>query len=192
MQKAAIRKKYLQERSQLSDKNIEEFSLAIANHLLHMPIWDKDVFHVFCSIPGKQEVDTEILMTLLMGKNKQIVVPKMLSETIDLEHYLLTEETIFQPNNWGIPEPKNGKQIKESAIEVVFVPLLAVDQQGHRVGYGKGFYDRFLAKCSPTCIKIGIGFWEPIGVIEDITPTDIALNTYVCPKGIWKFESNPF
>lgn len=190
MQKAAIRKKYLQERSQLSNRNIEEFSLAIANHLLQMYIWDKDVFHIFFSIPGKQEVDTEILMTLLMGKNKQIVVPKMLTETNDLEHYLLTEETIFQANNWGIPEPKNGKQMKESAIEVVFVPLLAVDQQGHRVGYGKGYYDRFLAKCSPNCLKIGVGFWEPISLIENVTPSDIPLNAYVCPKGVWKFESD--
>jgi 5-formyltetrahydrofolate cyclo-ligase len=76
----------------------------------------------------------------------------------DLSHILLTDATPIKPNSYGIPEPTGGIAVSPATIEVVFVPLLAYDINGNRIGYGKGYYDRFLAQCDPKCNFIGLSF----------------------------------
>ena len=87
----------------------------------------------------------------------------------------------------GIPEPLNGNKIKINLIEVVFVPLIIVDKIGNRVGYGKGYYDRFLSNCDKKVIKVGLSFFDIIEKIEDTTYSDIRLNYCITPKKIIKF-----
>ena len=70
---------------------------------------------------------------------------------------------------------------------MVFVPLLVFDQQGHRVGYGMGYYDRFLVQCSETTLKVGLSFFDPVSKIEDIKTHDIALDFALTPEGIFTF-----
>ena len=70
-----------------------------------------------------------------------------------MTHYLLTDNTKIKKNKYNIPEPIDGIEVPDNKIEVVFVPLLAFDKKGHRVGYGKGFYDHFLSGCQPNTIK---------------------------------------
>ena len=89
-----------------------------------------------------KEVDTSYLLSILLGKDKQPIIPKIADDFL-LEHYLLTDQTPLKPNRWGIPEPLSGIPITPQLIQVVFVPLLAFDCQGHRVGSGRGYYDRF-------------------------------------------------
>ncbi|MDP2160837.1 MAG: 5-formyltetrahydrofolate cyclo-ligase, partial [Flavobacterium sp.] len=90
-------------------------------------------------------------------------------------------------NDYGIPEPVDGLEVPVAKIDVVFVPLLAYDKNGHRVGYGKGFYDRFLSECKPTTIKIGLSFFEPEDLIEDVFESDIQLNYCITPQTIYIF-----
>ena len=101
---------------------------------------------------------------------------------------LLTDNTKFQKNEYNIYEPVNGIEVPNAKIEVVFVPLLAYDKLGNRVGYGKGFYDIFLSKCNEDVIKIGLSFFEPEEIIEDVSPTDIRLDYCVTPKTIHLFH----
>ncbi len=82
----------------------------------------------------------------------------------------------------------NGLEVPVAMIEVVFVPLLAFDQQGHRVGYGKGFYDQFLSECNPETIKIGLSFFETEDTIDDVFELDIPLNYCVTPSKIYQFD----
>ena len=103
-----------------------------------------------------------------------------------MSHYLLTDNTRIKPNIWNIPEPQDGVQIEASKLEVIFVPLLAFDKVGHRVGYGKGFYDVFLKKC-PNAVKIGLSFFEADEKIKDIHPDDIALDYCLTPNQIYQF-----
>jgi 5-formyltetrahydrofolate cyclo-ligase len=70
---------------------------------------------------------------------------------------------------------------------VVFVPLLAYDKSGQRVGYGKGFYDTFLQQCKPNTVKIGLSFFAPEENIEDVSANDVALDYVVTPEGIVRF-----
>src|SRR5690606_38494377 len=146
-------------RNALSPEEIEEKSVVIANQSLQLPIWNYSHFHLFLSIKKLNEVNTEPLLHILSGKDKNIIISKTYFDTLSIEPILLTDNTVIKKNNWDIPEPENGIPFPAEKIEVIFIPLLAYDSLGNRVGYGKGFYDRFLAKCNPDCIKIGLSFF---------------------------------
>ncbi len=123
----------------------------------------------------------------MQGKDKEVVVPKIAAAE-QLQHFLLTDQTRFQKNALGISEPVSGIEIEALKIDVVFVPLLAFDNKGNRVGYGKGYYDRFLARCKPDCIKIGLSFFEEEQDSFIIEPTDIPLDYCVTPEQLYDFS----
>jgi 5-formyltetrahydrofolate cyclo-ligase len=187
MFKKEIRLKYKELRSSLSENQMEELSLAIANEVLLLPIWEKTYFHVFLPIQEQKEVNTEYILHLLSGKDKEICISKSDFETQKMTHYLLTDNTKIKKNNYNIPEPVDGIEVPSNKMEVVFIPLLAYDKNGNRVGYGKGFYDKFLAECNPNTIKIGLTFFEPEEIISDVITKDIQLNYCVTPKSVFKF-----
>jgi 5-formyltetrahydrofolate cyclo-ligase len=187
MQKKELRSKYKALRTQLSENELEEMSLAIANKLLTLPIWEKTYFHVFLPITEQKEVDTELILNLLSGKDKEIIISKSDFETRNMTHFLLTDNTKIKKNEYNIPEPVEGIEVPSNKIEVVFIPLLAFDKQGHRVGYGKGFYDVFLSECNPETIKIGLSFFEAEELIANICETDVKLDYCVSPNTIYEF-----
>lgn len=185
MDKATLRKTYITRRSELTDAAIEDKSLAIANQALKMPIWDKMYHHIFLSIRGKKEINTEYLLHILQGKDKNVCVPIM-KANVQLEHILLQDSTRIKLAGFGVPEPEDGIAIPTDKIEVVFVPLLAYDKKGNRTGYGKGFYDGFLANTQPETLFIGLSFFEP----EDSVPAeahDVPLDYCITPNKIYKF-----
>lgn len=187
MQKKELRSKYKALRSGLSQEDIEEKSLAIANQVVGMNIWDKLYYHIFLPISEHKEVDTEFLLQVLTGKDKEIVVSKSDFETRKMTHFLLTDNTKFRKNEYNIPEPVDGIEVPADKIDVVFVPLLAFDTKGHRVGYGKGFYDLFLSGCKKDTLKIGLSFFEAEGEIIDIFDNDVRMDFCVTPDRIYEF-----
>ena len=187
MTKGELRKKYKDLRKTLSIEGIETQSLAIANQLLELPIWSKTYYHLFLSITEHKEVQTELILHILHAKDKEVIISKSNFKTQELTNYLLTDNTVIKKNTWGIPEPVDGITVNNSKIEVVFVPLLAFNKEGHRVGYGKGFYDKFLSKCRPETIKIGLSFFEVEDLITGIIESDVALDYCVTPKTIYIF-----
>ncbi|PKH66625.1 5-formyltetrahydrofolate cyclo-ligase [Flavobacterium sp. ALD4] len=186
--KKELRTKYKALRSQLSDNDVETMSLAITNLLLTLPIWEKRYFHIFLPITEQKEVDTELILHLLSGKDKEIIISKADFDSRKMTHFLLTDNTKIKKNEYNIPEPVDGIEVPSNKIEVVFVPLLAYDKQAHRVGYGKGFYDKFLGECSPGTIKIGLSFFEAEESITDIYEDDIRMDYCITPNNIHKFE----
>jgi 5-formyltetrahydrofolate cyclo-ligase len=187
MTKTELRTKYKALRKNLSETEVEEMSLAIANSVLALDIWDKTYFHVFLPIEEQKEVNTEFLLHLLSGKDKEIVISKADFATRKMTHFLLTDNTKIKKNEYNIPEPVDGIEVTSSKIEVVFVPLLAFDTLGNRVGYGKGFYDQFLSECQPETIKIGLSFFEAETVIADVFEKDIRLDLCITPKNSYRF-----
>lgn len=185
--KKELRLYYKSLRSELSLDEIEEKSLAVANSLLQLPIWDKVYYHVFLPIEEQKEINTEYILHLLSGKDKEIVISKSDFETRKMSHFLLTDNTKIKKNEYNIPEPVNGLPVPSETIEVVFVPLLAFDIFGNRIGYGKGFYDKFLAECKPETIKIGLSFFEAVNQIDDVFESDIKLDYCVTPLKIYSF-----
>jgi 5-formyltetrahydrofolate cyclo-ligase len=186
MEKEFLRKKYKELRSNLSGEEMENGSLEIANRLLSLDIWDHNYYHIFLPIAEKKEVNTEYILHILQGKDKSVVVPKSDFTTDAMSHILLQENTVLKISGYGIPEPESGIEVSPEQIDVVFVPLLAYDSSGNRVGYGKGFYDRFLATCPPHAIFIGLSFFEPEKkIIHEII--DIPLNFCVTPQSTHRF-----
>lgn len=185
--KKELRLHYKNLRKELTFDVIEEKSLAIANNLLNLSIWNKTYYHIFLPIEEQKEVNTEFILHLLSGKDKEIVVSKSDFETREMSHFLLTDNTKIKKNEYNIPEPLNGLSVPSETIEVVFVPLLAFDIFGNRIGYGKGFYDKFLAECKPETIKIGLSFFEAVNQIDDVFESDVKLDYCVTPEKIYSF-----
>lgn len=189
MLKKELRTKYSQLRSLLTPNEIIEKSIRIANTLLDLPIWDFQNYHIFLPIERKFEIDTEGIISILLGFDKNVIVPKITSPN-NLEHYLLTDNTKFKINNLGVPEPLDGITVDPKKIDVVFIPLLAFDKLGNRIGYGKGYYDRFLNDCKQGVLKIGISFFEAEDTISDVSPLDIPLDYCVTPEKTYSFKTS--
>jgi len=100
---------------------------------------------------------------------------------------LFDDEVELVDNAFGIAEPSAGEIVEPGEIDLALVPLLAFDQHGYRVGYGKGYYDKFLSQCREDVIKIGLSFFEPVDEIGDINQFDIPLNYCVTPQKVYEF-----
>lgn len=187
MNKKDLRERYKLLRQSLNESLIADYSIQIANQLLKIPVWDKIYFHLFLSIEEKKEVQTSFILNLLYGKDKEVVISKSNFEDGTMINYLLTENTRIKKNSYNIPEPVDGIQVPDSKIDVVFVPLLAFDKNGNRVGYGKGFYDKFLQSCRAETIKIGLSFFTAEDNIDDVGQHDIQLDYCVTPETIYNF-----
>ncbi len=187
MTKSELRKKYKGLRRKLSSEEVDDKSIAIANNLLKLDIWNYNFYHIFLPIEEQREVNTEFILNILSGKDKDIVISKSDFETLSMKHFLLTDSTRIKKNDYNIPEPIGGIEIPSEKLDVVFVPLLAYDTLGNRVGYGKGFYDRFLSECRESVIKIGLSFFGPEDFITNVNPDDVKLNYCVTPVKLISF-----
>ena len=186
MDKKSLREYCKLQRSELNEQEREERSLAIANKSLEMDIWDRKIYHIFLPILRLGEINTEYFLNILNGKDKDIVIPKTDFSTNTMSHYLLTDSTSIQINTWGIPEPQDGIIIEKNLLDVIFVPLLGFDLKGNRLGYGKGFYDRFLAQCKEDCLKIGLSYFAPLETIP-AEKNDILLDACITADKIYNF-----
>ncbi len=187
MTKSELRKLYKEKRKQLSDAEIEKFSKEILVNLKSMPIWEKSVFHIFVPIEKQREINTFPIIHYLLEQNKTVVVPRI--ENGQIENCLLSPETVWTTGKLDIPEPKICQKIDNEQIEIVFLPMLICDKQGNRIGYGGGYYDRFLANLREETLKIGLNYFPPISQINEIEKTDIPLNYCVTPEEIVSFDS---
>lgn len=188
MTKQDLRLDYKKRRNNISPQSLANASLSIAKNVLRIPIWDYTYYHIFLSIAEKKEPDTSYILSILQGKNKKIVLPKVSGNT--LSNYLFDENTHLITNKWHIPEPIEGVEVPAEHIDVVFVPLLAFDKIGNRVGYGKGFYDSFLGNCKAEVIKVGISLFGPAEEVSDIFEKDIALDYCVTPEKNYSFKTD--
>ncbi len=189
MNKTEIRKKYKKLRQNLNEEDIEALSLEIANRSLELSIWEANYYHLYLPISGKKEVNTEYLLHILQGKDKSVVISRSNFQTLEMEHFLLQENTKIKVSEFGIPQPENGVQIDPEMLDVIFVPLLAFNLLGHRVGYGKGFYDRFLYRCRPESVKVGLSLFEAEEnfIHENM---DFPLDYCITPKKIYGFKNS--
>ena len=137
MLKKKLRLNFTDKREKLTREEVLTSSMSISLLLEQLPIWHCQYHHIFLTILEKKEVDTSFIIDLLRNRKRTIAVPKI-SENLQLEHFILTEGTRLVENSWGIPEPETGERIDPESIDVVYIPLLAFDLSGNRVGYGKG------------------------------------------------------
>lgn len=185
MTKAELRKDYKQRRTLLTEAEISSFNRALQEHLKQYDWRSVYYVHTFLPILGQNEPDMWSFITNIRIYYPHIGIVVSRSEPRDcsMQHFLLTADIDLKENVWGVVEPVGGERISETLLDVVLVPLLIADKEGNRVGYGKGFYDRFLAKCRPDCRKIGVSLFEPIEKIDDVDPLDVPLDMLITPQG---------
>ena len=182
MNKASLRKLYKQKRKELSAKVVDNIQESIYQQVFTLDYSSINTVHVFLTIERLLELNTNPIIDFLLLNNKQVVVSVSDFETNTLKHYLFDRKTKLKVSSYGIPEPINGKEINPKEIDLVFVPLLISDEKNYRVGYGKGFYDRFLYECRKDVKTIGLNFFKPIKEISDLNIYDVALANVISPK----------
>ena len=186
--KETLRQVYLEKRLFLSTSELGRRNQLLSNLLLSSLSFERfKTIHLFMSIKGKNEVDTFGMMEKIRGLN--ISVQFMTSKTKPkgiLEHYQISSNTKYEINKWGIPEPVNAPVADINEIDIVFIPLIIFDKKGQRIGYGKGYYDRFL-KLIPNTIKVGITLGPPLDKIEYVGEYDVALDACCTPFEYYEF-----
>jgi 5-formyltetrahydrofolate cyclo-ligase len=188
MNKDELRKIHLAKRLALTESEHRELSTKISElFFLSFDLSEVKVIHLFLPILSKREPDTWLIIKRLQKEfpHIRLVLPKV--NGAEMENIVFEDYDQLESSKWGMVEPKQGVQISVQEIDMVLVPLLAFDKYGHRVGFGKGYYDKFLASCKPTCKKIGISFFEEV-IIDDINPFDKALDHCITPRDVILFK----
>lgn len=147
------------------------------------------VLHSFLPISRNREPNTWLIINRLKAEHPAIKVsiPKINAEG-SIESYFL-EGSKPELNSWGIPEPTQGILTDPSTIDLILVPLLAFDKHGYRVGYGKGYYDRFLKDCRNDSKKIGLSFFPPEDKIIDLFEEDFRIDAVITPDKLYSFST---
>lgn len=188
MIKSELRKIYLARQKSIAVDARSEKSRQIAD--LFFQNFDLDsvkILHSFVAIEKFNEIDTSPIFQQIWKEFPQIqtVVPRIDFESGEMEQVVFTAETVLVQNVWSIHEPEHDATVETDAIDMVLAPLVCFDDRGYRVGYGKGFYDRFLGKCRPDCIKIGLSSFPPVAEISDAGSHDVRLDFCITPDEIF-------
>lgn len=186
MTKKELRKEYLKKRLALSVDEVNFLSRQISeNFFLQFKPSENQSVHVFLSIEKFNEINTKIFIEEFFKKKMRVFVPKMIGEKlISVE---LKENTLLAKNKWDILEPVSHEDCGVQNFDYVITPLLYCDKKGNRVGYGKGFYDKFFAQLDENSKKIGVNYFPPNDIIDDVEPTDIPLDYLATPVAVLSF-----
>ncbi|HEU5366322.1 MAG TPA: 5-formyltetrahydrofolate cyclo-ligase [Hanamia sp.] len=190
MTKKELRNIFKEKRKALSVHDIEKFNDLILINFQKLKLPFINCVHTYVASLKLGEPDTATIVRYLQFINPltKIVIPKVDIHSGSISHYHFEEGMELITNAYGIDEPKEGNLISEDEIDLVLIPLLAFDKKGFRVGFGKGYYDKFLARCKPNVIKTGLSFFDPVDEIKDISGFDIPLNFCITPKEIFSFS----
>ncbi|MBM7417786.1 MULTISPECIES: 5-formyltetrahydrofolate cyclo-ligase [Chryseobacterium] len=188
MKKSELRKIYLEKRNNLSKDEISLFSKRIFQNFINYfkPVSDRKI-HIFIPIEKFKEINTQIFIDYFLSRNIKVFVPKIVdTKLISVEIF---SDTQFETNNWGISEPVSNEDSEVLDFNFVITPLLYCDFKGNRVGYGKGFYDQFFENISKNSKKIGVNYFNPDDMIDDVWENDIPLDYLVTPTEVLSFSS---
>lgn len=186
--KTELRQEYRQLRKQLSGAEVNDLSQKIAKQVGNWLDGQESLmqFHLFFPIAKFNEVNTFYLQQLLEQRGKTLYTSQVNREEDRLDTLLLPSEAAFFLDEWGIPVPQESLRVPTTKIQVVFVPLLAYDSSGHRLGFGKGFYDKFLSSLEQSVIKVGLSFFPAEEAIPT-EPHDVPLDYCITPDRIRAF-----
>ena len=192
MLKTELRKIYLRRQRNLSPNERIEKSRAIDGQFFHyFDLSAIKFLHCFLPIEKFGEIETKFIFHKIWREFPKIetLAPRVNFQIGEIENLKYAPETELARNIWQIVEPTGGNLIETEKVDLVLTPLLCFDRRGFRAGYGKGFYDKFLRRCRPNCLKIGLSFFEPVDVIADVNEFDVKLDYCVTPEKIYEFAA---
>ena len=185
--KSELRKIYTEKRKSMSSVEVEYLSKSIFEQFLEAFDMSKvKNVHIFLPIKQKNEVSTWDFIKYFWDKGISVFVPKIVQN--EIKTIQLKPDTPLKENDWGILEPEDDF-VENIKFDIVITPLLCCDNQGNRVGYGKGFYDMFFSKMNHNALKVGVSFFPPTALISDVSELDIPLDYLVTPTEALSFIS---
>ncbi len=191
MTKQELRKSFLQKRLALTDQEYSNNNIQIRERFFaSIDLISIKVIHAFLPLLKNKEPNTWLIIDRLKKDfpSIKISIPKIdLNNT--LVSYYLDDNSNLELNKLGIEEPVSGTLTNPTDIDLVIVPLLAYDKSGNRVGYGKGYYDRFLRTCRENSVKVGISFFDAVEKIDDTNEFDFRINQCINPNQSIPFSS---
>ena len=188
MKKNVLRLEYKNKRLALNEEMIHIASEQIVEKLTDFILSNGfQHVHTYLSSDKHKEVHTKDFVRIMWHNSINLYTSISNVNDYSMTHYPLNEHTELKENQWGILEPLGEEPIDEKQFEVVVTPLLVFDKNGNRVGYGKGYYDRFFSKCHPEVIKIGLSLFDPIEEIEDLDEYDFPLDFAITPHQFYAF-----
>jgi 5-formyltetrahydrofolate cyclo-ligase len=190
MTKKLLRQQYLAKRRQLTMEEHDVLNHQILQQFQQLDLSHVRCIHLFLPIREKREPDTYLIRDWLKANHPdiKIVFPKTNFGTLAMESYADDDSLQLANNKYGIPEPVTGNMVDVKEVDLVLLPLLIFDTLGYRVGYGKGFYDRFTALCKPGTQFIGLSFFEPVPAIEDVNEYDVWMHACLTPEKKWTWH----
>jgi len=189
MLKKDARNLYKSKRLRLSAQEKTKMDDLLLIHFQKLPLSFISVLFSFQSLLELNEIDPLAIARFLQFQNPGLLIayPKINFADSAMQAIVCNDESIFEKNHFGIAEPVSDDEIDPKQIDIVLLPLLAFDEKGFRVGYGKGFYDAYLKQCRDGCIKVGLSYFEPVPLIEDANDFDVPLNYCITPQKVYVF-----
>jgi 5-formyltetrahydrofolate cyclo-ligase len=191
MIKSELRKIYLEKRATMSPAEIDVTSRAIAERFFKtVDLTGVKKLHTFIRVARTHELDTSRIYYRLWRDRAHIetYAPRIELGGTRMENVFFHAASDLVGNKWGIREPDGEQTAEPPEFDVVLVPLLAFDSLGHRVGYGKGYYDRFLAECRLDCLKVGLSAFASETRIDDVNDNDVKLDLCITPLETIRFS----
>jgi 5-formyltetrahydrofolate cyclo-ligase len=189
MIKSTVRKEFLQRRMNLQEEDLQQQTALIASSFPKIKLPPVNYLLSYNPLASRHEFDVSVCEDILKEQNliMRVAWPKIHVDLLEMEAVLVEKDGLFIKNKFNILEPIGGDLVQPRQLDLIFVPLLAFDARGYRVGYGKGYYDRYLTQCRADAIKIGFSFFDAIEYIEDIDEFDVPLNFCITPHRIYEF-----
>jgi 5-formyltetrahydrofolate cyclo-ligase len=189
MKKKDLRKQYLSKRLELSEEDRIIMNEKMLDQFLQIKLPELNHVMSYIAIAEKHEVVPTAIEIWLKQQHPESLLcyPKTDLNVFSMEAVTHTEGMAIANNELGVAEPVTGENIDPQEIDLIIVPLVAFDERGYRVGYGKGFYDRFISRCHPGVITIGLSFFEAAEPIEDAAEYDVPLKYSVTPEKLYTF-----
>lgn len=155
LEKKEIRAEVKKRRREADEETLHEKSLQILERFRQLSAY-KDASLLLAYVDAKREVETRLLMRCAWDDGKKVAAPRVDGDGI-MHFYYLRSLKDLEPGAFGIMEPRADCRICEPEEGLLLMPGVAFDEQGHRVGYGGGYYDRYLEK-HPHLIHIALAF----------------------------------
>lgn len=181
--KQELRESVLQKREAYSEESWRFRSEKILTKILSSDIYkSSQTIHTYVSMNERREVWTDPLINHIFEDDKMAVVPTVNFSDGTLSHHQILTMEELKANNWGVREPETRRPVDISELDMVVVPMAAGDRAGNRLGYGRGFYDRFLAQTP--ALKIGLTFQDFLFDTIPVEEFDVNLDMIITEEEV--------
>lgn len=189
MHKSVLRRVYIERRKRLSKQELLKLNDLMLIQFQQLSLFPLDILLSYWSFEKQNEPNTEIFERYLKFKNPNLTIcyPQVFGD-YQMQALATSSETKYIENRYGIVEPEDGQVVDPKQIDLVLVPMIVCDLKGNRIGYGKGYYDRFLAQCRKDVITVGLSYFDPVDNILDVHEFDIPLKYCITPERVYEFK----